>query len=580
MKLLQHQLQLRKFILVGLVLNLSVLHVTTVCGQNWEWATSIVTGGQIEPSSICMDLDDNLYVAGRFFSRSYCHFGGDSINQYYLNSTFVTKLNSEGDFQWVIKGGANNSEQTNGSSVSFNPHSDSLLVHSAFWGPYHKIGDCYLTDGGTTSHGGNGGPFYYHLTHHDLQDGACNQLRTSFSLSMNIMDFDEEGSGYGFVSPKGYPGAVYNGIAVDSGLYMVKINAIDFSNVWTKQIFYDDQYGWSTTLKYSKGNLYLIGRLGVGSTTLFADTSITSSTSYDAFIAKFDTTGTLCWVKKPIDGLTYPSTITSFDTDGFGNIYVLGRFYNPVSFGETVLTPPDTASWFLSKLDENGGLLWLRQMDVYGGEPGYPKIKTDREGNSYLVGGFSGRMEFEQYTFETESALGIVGKFDSDGNCVGVLTYSTRIPDWIVIPVLDDGGNCYVAGTFSGPAKFGAFEMSTPISVYAYGNLTHYATNTFMAKANFNESSWEDALEMESDLFILPNPTSEFCTVQVPLDFIGQSGLTVKFFDILGNLVLEVEANEGSEWVKLNVGKLSVGVYVIRLGNNTVERKGKLVIHK
>jgi hypothetical protein len=511
-KLLQHQLQLRKSILVGLVLIISVLNLTTVSGQNWEWAKSIVKNNTVTPTSVCLDDEANLYVSGESFGRSYCHFGEDSLNQYWILGSYVTRIDSDGEFKWAVVGGASNNYEGNSSVVYYNPHADSILVHSRFWGGDHRIGDCFLAEGGTYSHGGDGGPWYHHATYHGKDDGGCTKIQGGFVRSN--LQFDDNRSAYGIIYSD-YSWAVY-----DTGYYLVKQDAIDFSKKWAKQVLYDRQYGGIGRLEYTKESIYLSGTLGESDTTLFADTFLVSA-PWSQFISKFDTSGALVWVKV-IDRIN-SSVISSLESDDSGNLYISGSFYDSILIGDTTFYSPDPASWYVSKFDPNGKMLWWNQINLSDGELGFPQISTDREGNSYLAGEFIGRFEMNQFTLEAnDKSMGVLSKFDKDGKCLGVLIYneSSTYPSYNVIPLVDNLGNCYVVGEFKGLVEFGNLHL-TSSTAPSYSSVP-YSTNTFIAKANFDNTSWETALTREEGLLILPNPTGSIATVQVPSALIGQ----------------------------------------------------------
>ena len=80
----------------------------------------------------------------------------------------------------------------------------------------------------------------------------------------------------------------------------------------------------------------------------------------DAFIAKFDTTGNMIWVKR-IGGLGHDEAL-DVTTDALGNVFVLGLYSDTVDFDPG---PNSTTHYslrdnhFLVKLDSDGNFIWV-----------------------------------------------------------------------------------------------------------------------------------------------------------------------------------------------------------------------------
>ncbi len=88
-------------------------------------------------------------------------------------------------------------------------------------------------------------------------------------------------------------------------------------------------------------------------------------------------------------------------TDNFGNIYVTGEFQDTVDFdpgiNTTNLISGGTQDVFISKFDSSGGLIWAKQM---GGSQSTSweqahDIHLDDNGNIYVTGSFTGQPDFD-----------------------------------------------------------------------------------------------------------------------------------------------------------------------------------------
>ena len=148
--------------------------------------------------------------------------------------------------------------------------------------------------------------------------------------------------------------------------------------------------------------------------------------------------------------------------DGSGNIYVTGYFSGTVDFdpglGTSFLTSTGSGDMFIIKLNNSGDLVWAQGI---GGE-----VKTiladvilDGDGNLYLTGQFRDIVDFDPGAGinNMTSAGGadiFVSKFDTAGNFLWAKSMGGASDDEGYEIVLDNGGNVYATGTYSGTADF------------------------------------------------------------------------------------------------------------------------------
>ncbi len=135
--------------------------------------------------------------------------------------------------------------------------------------------------------------------------------------------------------------------------FVAKYNA-NGNQLWMAQFGtsgYDSATGVSSD---GSGNVYVSG---------YTDGSFPSYTnlgSYDAFVAKYDTSGNPVWVKQfSTSSHDYAEGISS---DSNGNVYVSGKTFGSF-LGYTNLGLYDA---FVAKYDGNGNQLWLRQFGTSG----------------------------------------------------------------------------------------------------------------------------------------------------------------------------------------------------------------------
>jgi hypothetical protein len=107
---------------------------------------------------------------------------------------------------------------------------------------------------------------------------------------------------------------------------------------------------------------------------------------YDAFLAKYNSSGSVLWTGQI--GTTNYDTSYSVAVDGWGNAYISG--WTCGSLGGPNPNPPN-ADAFLAKYDSSGSLLWVRQMGTTAHDLSY-SVAVDGSGNAYISGYTEGNL--------------------------------------------------------------------------------------------------------------------------------------------------------------------------------------------
>lgn len=121
----------------------------------------------------------------------------------------------------------------------------------------------------------------------------------------------------------------------------------------------------------------------------------------------------LDWVK--ITGGIYTDIVNDVTTDNTGNIYVVGSFSVEMDFQSILLNSNGLKDYFLAKLDSDGNLIWITS----GGgiqDDEATGIALDDFGNIYVTGNFSGTAEFgsEQFISNGDKDIFLI-KYDNNG---------------------------------------------------------------------------------------------------------------------------------------------------------------------
>ena len=219
--------------------------------------------------------------------------------------------------------------------------------------------------------------------------------------------------------------------------------------------------GYSITVD-SAGNVYTAGYFqgtvdfdpGAGFVYL------TSAGSDDIFVSKLDASGNFVWAKNM--GGTSGDRGYSISLDASGNVYTIGYFSDIADFdpgaGSVNLTSAGSTDIFVSKLDASGNFVWVKRMGGIGVDLGN-SIAVDGSGNVYTTGIFEGTVDFDPGTGTADLVTAglddiFVSKLDASGNFVWAKNMGGTITDQGYGIVVDDSGNVYTTGVFTGTTDF------------------------------------------------------------------------------------------------------------------------------
>ena len=156
--------------------------------------------------------------------------------------------------------------------------------------------------------------------------------------------------------------------------------------------------------------------------------------------------------------------------DGSGNLYEMGSFAATTDFdpgsGTNTITPTSARNLFIQKLDTNGNLIWVKHLQGTGSTLGYYMV-TDKMGNVYVTGDFSGTVDFDP----SSGVFNLIGnqdifvlKLDSTGALLWENAMGASNQDQGHALTVDKLGNVYVTGKYRGTVDFdpgsGTFDMT------------------------------------------------------------------------------------------------------------------------
>jgi hypothetical protein len=222
--------------------------------------------------------------------------------------------------------------------------------------------------------------------------------------------------------------------------------------------------GTSVTVEAVKvdpaGNTYITGSFT--GTVSFGGFTLTSLGQTNAFVAQINRAGFVTWAKRmgsanPFDG----DFGRGLGIDAAGDVYVTGFVSAQADFGPFTITPVGGRDAYVTKLDNNGHFLWVKDFGGNGNDLGQ-NVAVDAAGNAVATGSFQGSATFGGVTLTSAGSNDIyVAKLDPSGNVSWAKSMGGSGDDDGFSVALDASGNVYTTGIFSATATFGATTLTS-----------------------------------------------------------------------------------------------------------------------
>jgi Beta-propeller repeat len=235
------------------------------------------------------------------------------------------------------------------------------------------------------------------------------------------------------------------------------------------------------------GDAVLVGRMA--DVTALAGQTSTPLGDLDAAIAKFSADGKLKWLRRP--GGTERDSAQSIAIDAKGNALVTGFFRGTGRFGDLESNSAGHRDVFIAKYDSAGTLLWVRRAGGSLIDEGRG-ISTDPDGNVLVTGGFEGQASFDKDTSVTALGDGdaFIAKYDPNGGLLWVRQAGGEEHTWGNAIATDSAGNVLVSGAFSNTAKFDGTTLTSSNDLGAF--VAKYSPNGKLLWAKVGDGSGRD----------------------------------------------------------------------------------------
>jgi hypothetical protein len=407
--------------------------------QNFNWAKNSGGTGMDFGCGVKTDVAGNSYIAGSFTGTG--TFGTQVLNSAGGKDVFVAKYNVAGVCQWAIAEGGTLDDEAGAiyADAAGNIYVSGQYDGTALFGNVTLSSSSGMFLAKYDSAGvfqwvrqfGNGGNEYAWAV---TADNNGNTFVAGYITGTAIIGTDT------FTTPGGY-----------ADTYIAKYSP-NGNFIWAKQMGSPDvdlAYGIATDLN---GNVFATGRFA--GTAQFGTITLSSTSSFtnDVFIVALDGNGNYLWAVK--GGSTADDSGQSIATDASGYIYITGYFRGTATFGTTIMSSSGGMDFFVAAYNSSGGLQWVRRAgstsDDYGSG-----ICTSPSGDIFATGFYNGTVSFGSTLLTSAGGRDVfVCKLDAAGNFTWSLG-GGGTSDEYGRNIGYSGGRIFICGLASGTGNYG-----------------------------------------------------------------------------------------------------------------------------
>ena len=369
-----------------------------------QWFKTFGGNSDDKVYSVAIDSSGSILITGMFFGTA--NFGGTSFTSAGGTTTpdiFVAKYDSNGDHLWSYqlgKGGIVGWNSGTGIAVD---SSDNVIVIGNISGQA-DLGGGVMPETRVKSADGfvlkmtSNGDYIWAISFGSNEFDFTNGVAVDSEGNVIVTGNSSGSMDFGFGSPLPVPSKGY------SDMYLVKYAGVDGHYLWSHLAGgpYPDTAG-GIAVDVNK-NIYVTGVYGIGMDFGFGKPPLIPHFASGMYFAKYDTTGTLLWVKG-ISNETDPGGVGSagivvdsstLNSPG-GNILITGYASGTVNFGN--VPTYGAVNIFVAKYSPAGNFIWVkRHASPVGGQGKGSSIAVDSERNVLSTGYIQGEVNFDGFS--------------------------------------------------------------------------------------------------------------------------------------------------------------------------------------
>lgn len=435
----------------NIFLILGFLATQVATGQitnTWQWTRDVQCNGTNTSNSfgITTDINHRVYVAGYF--QGTITVGSNTYLSSGNNDFLLVKYNEAGQPLWSRTGGSLSID--NGNCVATDLSGNVYVA--GFYSGVGIFGNDTLPNGGGYSE--------IFLIKYDSLGNQLWTRRMGGASNDYVEDIAVDGAGNIYLSGSFQLSATFGSLGASSvGLmdaFLVKYDQ-NGNAIWVRTSASNGlDMSYSVFCDHA-GNVFQAGYFS--NTADFSGQQLTSKGSYDVFLAKYDTAGTISFVKSI--GGTGSDYGYSVAVDTSDQIYLSGALSSTVILGNDTLAFNGSNDCFLVKYDNAGNPLWAKSFGGTGVDNGYD-IAITREQHPVLTGNFENNMLVSGVQLVSAGVRDIfLAMFDPQGNLDWIDRAGGIYTDQVFSLTADPNGAIYLNGNYNGQANFGSDTLNS-----------------------------------------------------------------------------------------------------------------------
>jgi len=408
---------------------------------DWTWARSAQSSSNHagEGLSIATDKSNNVYITGDF--NGIITFGSFILTTTSNESFYLAKYDSYGNVKWaksVVNGAW-------GGSCGFNASTDvfgNIYLTGSFDGSV-PFGSDTLTSTGSEDifilkYDSSGNVLW-------AKRAGGTLFESGYGISTDLQG-NVYITGY-FASPTITFGSYTLTNAGGENIFLAKYDSSG-NVLWAKSAGGNsDDEGYSIASD-ALANVYITGYFQSPAIT-FGSYTLANAGGQDIFVVKYDSSGSVLWAKRAGGNSWDQGAYVA--TDSSGNAYLTGYYQSStISFGSYTLTNSGSYDAFLAKYDSSGNVSWARSIGGTGGTRGYC-VAADKSYRIYIAGAFnSPSLTFDTITVQRPAYYYdpmYVAGYDSAGHVLFAKALGSGGDDQNAVAA-SQSGCIYIGGDF------------------------------------------------------------------------------------------------------------------------------------
>ncbi len=241
----------------------------------------------------------------------------------------------------------------------------------------------------------------------------------------------------------------------DNDIFVAKYNGSGTLQ-WARKLGGGSKSDKAYGISYSNGNIYLTGKYEDGGN--FAGVYSAGYGGKDIFVAKYTAAGVFQWFKKA--GGSGSDEGAAISSDDAGNVYVTGWFSGTANFSGISVSSAGSKDAFIAKYNSSGSIIWVKraggQYDDFG-----RGIKTDNSGRVFVTGSFRYKAAFSSTTLTAIKGADVfVARYDTYGSLQWAKRAGGNYDDESRAVALDASSNVIITGDYGFSATFGTKTLT------------------------------------------------------------------------------------------------------------------------